>query len=282
MHHDPVDVLARLGGAARVGDLVDLSGRSALRRAVSAGAIRRIGRGRYALPEAPDARRSSVRLSGVLSHESAAAVWRIDLPCADDRSHVTVARHRRHLDPGPAVVHWSNLAPTDVIDGVTSPLRTVLDLARGRPLATGLAAADSALRQQLVLPGDLTSQAAGVRGPGARAARLVAASADPGAESVLESALRAIVIEAGIRGFEVQLQIDEDGCRARVDLGDPRRRIVLEADSFAHHGHRAALERDCRRYTELTIRGWRVLRFAWEHVMFEPEWVAACIRTACC
>ena len=56
---------------------------------------------------------------------------------------------------------------------------------------------------------------------------------------------------------------------------------MLEADSFAHHGHRAALERDCRRYTELTIRGWRVLRFAWEHVMFEPEWVAACIVAAC-
>jgi very-short-patch-repair endonuclease len=222
-----------------------------------------------------------VRLSGVLSHESAAARWRIELPRPDERPHVTVARHRRHLDAAPAVVHWANLAPSEVIDGVTSPLRTVLDLARGRPLATGLAAADSALRQQLVLPGDLANEAAAVRGPGARAARLVASCADARAESVLESALRAILIQARLTGFEVQLQIDADGFRARVDLGAPQRRIVIEADSFAHHGHRAALERDCRRYTELTIRGWRVLRFAWEHVMFEPDWVADCIRAAC-
>jgi very-short-patch-repair endonuclease len=68
---------------------------------------------------------------------------------------------------------------------------------------------------------------------------------------------------------------------ARVDLGDPKRKIALEADSFAFHGSRAALERDCRRYDELTLAGWMVLRFAWEHVMFEADWVAVVAIDGC-
>jgi very-short-patch-repair endonuclease len=81
-------------------------------------------------------------------------------------------------------------------------------------------------------------------------------------------------------GFEPKVVIAEDGLRVRVDLADRARRIVLEADSFEHHGHRSALARDCRRYDELTVRGWRVLRFAWEHVMFEPAWVTSVLLRA--
>jgi 3-dehydroquinate dehydratase-2 len=64
-----------------------------------------------------------------------------------------------------------------------------------------------------------------------------------------------------------------------VDLGDPARKIVAEADSFEHHGSREALARDCRRYDELVARGWRVLRYAWEHVMFDEGWVTDIART---
>jgi len=56
-------------------------------------------------------------------------------------------------------------------------------------------------------------------------------------------------------------------------LADVRLRIVIEADSFAFHGVREQLRKDCWRYDELVSRGWVVLRFAWEQVMFAPEWV---------
>jgi very-short-patch-repair endonuclease len=59
-----------------------------------------------------------------------------------------------------------------------------------------------------------------------------------------------------------------------VDLANPERRIVLEADSFRHHADRGAFRNDCRRYDELVRIGWGMLRFAWEHVMFERGWVA--------
>jgi len=178
------------------------------------------------------------------------------------------------------VLHWSGLSRCDIVDGVTSPLRTVLDCARTLDPPAALAVADSALRQLLVGPAELLAAARAVRGPGARRARWVAEHADGRAESPLESALRAIVLLAGLRGFEPQVLIADDGFRARVDLAHRGVRLVLEADSFEHHGNRSALVRDCRRYDELTIRGWRVLRFAWEQVMFEPEWVAATVAAA--
>ena len=56
-------------------------------------------------------------------------------------------------------------------------------------------------------------------------------------------------------------------------MADVRLRIVIEADSFAFHGAREQLRKDCWRYDELVSRGWVVLRFAWEQVMFAPEWV---------
>jgi very-short-patch-repair endonuclease len=94
------------------------------------------------------------------------------------------------------------------------------------------------------------------------------------APSPPESVLRAVLLLAGIRGFDPQVVVCDEDFFARLDLGDAERRIAVEADSFEHHGHPSALVRDCRRYDELTVRGWRVLRFAWEHVMFDQTWVA--------
>jgi len=59
----------------------------------------------------------------------------------------------------------------------------------------------------------------------------------------------------------------------RPDLVDEDLMIVLEADSFEWHGKRAALRKDARRYNLLVCDGWIVLRFAWEDVMFDPDYV---------
>ena len=59
---------------------------------------------------------------------------------------------------------------------------------------------------------------------------------------------------------------------------DRERRLVLEADSFAWHGSRRALRRDCRRYNRLVLLGYTVLRFTWEDVMRDPTYVRASLR----
>ena len=56
--------------------------------------------------------------------------------------------------------------------------------------------------------------------------------------------------------------------------------IVLEADSFEWHGGREQLVRDARRYNDLAVDGWLVLRFSYEDVMFRPGRVAEVLGAA--
>ncbi|MFF0339517.1 DUF559 domain-containing protein [Kribbella sp. NPDC004875] len=268
-----VDVLLRRDGTATFGELrAVVSGRS-IRSALAGGTIRRIAKGVYALPAAPDPIAAARAQGGVVSHHSAAALHGFDVLELPGQPQITVPRgqHRR-LSPVGCEMHWADGVPAD--GHCTTKLRTILDCARTLSFAEGLAIADSALRRHAVDRSQLIVAAAELRGPGSRRARRVAAAADGRAESALESALRAIVIEAGIPGFEPQVVVRDDTFSARIDLANPELRIAAETDGFAFHGTRAALARDCRRHVGLTLRGWRLLRFSWEDVMFDREWVA--------
>jgi very-short-patch-repair endonuclease len=270
------DVVARLGHTVRAASLVSVCGRPELRRAVTAGEIVRVARGSYALPALPDPRRAAARLHGVVSHASAARLWGLDVMARNPANHVTVPAHRNRRRTS-AVLHWADLGPEDVVGDVTSPGRTVIDCARTMPFDEALAVADSALRLRLLTPTTLRSAADSLSGAGRRRVVRVAQAAHPGVGSGLESVLRATLLDARICCFTPQIEIRDTSFFARVDLGDPLHRIALEADSFEHHGSPAALARDCRRYDELTVRGWLVLRFAWEQVMFDRSWVLAMV-----
>ena len=152
---------------------------------------------------------------------------------------------------------------------------------RTLPLAEALAIADSALHQRILDADDLQAAAHRLRGPHRRRIRQIVALADGRAESVLESALRAILIEAGIDGFEPQVAVRDEEFSARVDLGHQELKIALEADGFEYHSARQDLVKDCRRHVNLSIRGWTLLRFSWEDVMYDGEWVAEAVGRLC-
>jgi very-short-patch-repair endonuclease len=253
-----------------------------LRRALAKGEIVRVGRGRYALPDQNAAREAAAAVGGVLSHLSAAVELGLAVLHRPDAVHVTVPRaaHRTAV-PG-VVLHRADLASEDRTRRSTTWLRTVLDCAATLPFAEALAVADSALREGLVRREDLLDAAQERRGPGAPRARRVAGAADGDAANPFESTLRAGLLDAGITGFIPQQPVLlVTGARAHVDLGDPRRRIALEADGFQYHGTRRALRDDCRRYDEIVRAGWIVLRFAWEHVVGDVRWVAAVVADVC-
>jgi very-short-patch-repair endonuclease len=109
----------------------------------------------------------------------------------------------------------------------------------------------------------------------------VAESADGRAANAFESVLRALVLDAGFVSFEPQVPIRTAGGLFVVDLADRRRRLVIEGDSYTHHGTRSAFVRDCERYDALVADGWTVLRFTWEHVMRTPERVMALVVPTC-
>ncbi len=77
----------------------------------------------------------------------------------------------------------------------------------------------------------------------------------------------------GRLSVRAQLPVWDRGLWARVDLGDVGLKLALEAEGFAAHSSRSDLLRDCHRYTELSVWGWTVLRFAWEDVMLHPAYV---------
>jgi very-short-patch-repair endonuclease len=252
--------------------------RRQIEAAVRDGTLVRLGRGTYALAGAGDPLQAAGHLGGCASHESAARLWFLETLHEPRATHVTLPRGRRPRYRRGAVVHWSDLEEHEVRGRVTSPLRTVLDCARTLPFAEALAIADSALRRGLLERDELVAAAVASSAPGVRAARRVLEAADGRADNPFESGLRAVVLEEGIEGFVPQLPFRVPGASGFVDLGDPRRRIVLEAEGFEFHGTRQALHRDCRRYTALGRAGWVVLRFSWEDVLFDTDWVAASVR----
>ncbi|QIK67264.1 DUF559 domain-containing protein [Nocardioides sp. HDW12B] len=170
-------------------------------------------------------------------------------------------------------LRWRPVSADELDHHLTVMDRTVIDCARDLPFADALAVADSALRHRDVDHDELLTLAELVPTTGRRQARRVVEHADPRAANPFESVLRAIALD--VPGLDVQPQqlIQERGFVGRPDLVDRVARIVVEGDSFSHHGTRKAFRRDCERYNALTLRGWRVLRFTWEHVMFNPDYV---------
>ena len=82
------------------------------------------------------------------------------------------------------------------------------------------------------------------------------AAADGRADNPFESVLRAISLDVPGLGLVPQVEISMTGRRSvRPDLVDRSLRLVVEADSFEHHGSRKALVLDCARYDNLVADG---------------------------
>jgi very-short-patch-repair endonuclease len=274
---DAVEALTRLGGVGSTVDVLALTTRPRLRTAVERGEVERLTRSRYALAGARGQRRTAGRLAATLSHLSAAQQHGWELKHVPTSTWLTVPRNRKvsREDQARCEMAWADLADDEVVHGVTTPLRTVVDCARRLPFDEALTVADSALRQGAVTVADLHGAAASARGPGSAQVRRVARHADARAANPFESVLRAIVIESGALDVEPQVPVPTRTMTFEPDLVDVRRRVVVEADSWSFHGDHRAHGRDCVRHTALAVAGYRVLRFTWEQVMTAAPYVRA-------
>lgn len=264
-----VELLTDLGGVASTATLVRLTSRAELERAVAAGDVVRLARGRYALPHAEEGVRAAHALGGVLSRTSAALYWGWEVKSVPARPHVTVPVKRK-VKANRVHLHRADLRPDEIKDRATSPERTLLDCLRHESFDSALAVADSALRNGFAA-GCLQALARDASGPGSPQIRRVAREASALADNPFESTLRAIALD--VHGTSVRPQVVLPGTRFRADLVDEDLRIVIEADSFRWHGDRVALRRDAQRYNLMVVDGWIVLRFAWEDVMHDADYV---------
>jgi very-short-patch-repair endonuclease len=268
----PVERLAELGGIATRGTLLRTCDRRDLDRAVSAGDIVRVVRGRYALAIVDQGRQAAARVGGVLGLTSAALHHGWEVKTVPARPQVMVTRGRRVDAKRDVEVHRAELATDDVHDGVTIPAVTLAHCMRRLPFDEALAIADSALRAG-VPRAVLARIADEAKGPGSPQMRRVAACATSKSANPFESVLHAIALDVPGLSVEPQVTIREPTIVARPDLVDQALRIVLEADSYEWHGGRAQLSADARRYNLLVVNGWLVLRFSYEHVMTQPDFV---------
>jgi very-short-patch-repair endonuclease len=278
---DVTDVLRALGGSARWSELNGRVGWRALKEAELAGAVRHDGAA-WSLLDTADDIVLARQLRAVRSHATAAAHWRLALPPQNDAAvHLTV-RWKAHRRGGTAAtLHYRDLADSEIDGDVTTPLRTVVDCLREESLRVALSVGDSALATGLVTAEQLREAVDPLRGPHSRKAKDRLCLLDARAANAFESSMRAILIAAGILGFQPQVNIRKGGkWVGRVDLAHRGLRIVIECDGFDTHGGREAFVTDLVRHTELTAAGWRTLRFTWEQVMFHPEWVLEQVRLA--
>ena len=80
-----------------------------------------------------------------------------------------------------------------------------------------------------------------------------AALCEPLTESRPESHLRMLLRDLGITGFRVQLKLPH--LRARLDLGDPDRKMAIDYDG-EHHGYSTQHGKDSGRRNRLLAGGW--------------------------
>lgn len=267
-----------LGGVAEAWILCRLTSRARVRLALGRGLIVRDNRGRYALPGADHAMRRANELSGVLCLDSAARHHGWKLKRQPARPAVAVPR-KRNVSPERRAgvrLRYVDLAEDDVDGLATAAVRTVTDCAARLPFDEALAIADSALRCGDVGRAELLEAAEKMPARYRSRCRRVAEEASPLADNPFESVLRAIALD--VPGLTVEPQVPIPGL-GRPDLLDLRLRLVIEAESFEFHGKRRLLKRDCERYNAFVADGWLVVRFAWEHVMLEPEYVDRVLRS---
>lgn len=271
---DMGDLMGRYGGFASRAALIQATSRRDVDAALRSGAIVSATHGRYALPALEEAMISAVALNGVLCLTSAAQHHGWEVKSTPDEPHILVPKNRKvsaERRKG-VVMHRGNLTADDISGGIaTSRELTLLQCMRHLPHADELSVVDSALRHGEMAT--LKRIVASVQGAGRQKVLTLAKQGRAEADNPFESSTRSIALSVPGLAVEPQVVISSPRVWARPDLVDVERRIVVECESYEWHGDRKAFRRDCRRYTLLVADGWWVIRFTWEDVMFEPDWV---------
>ena len=266
-----------LGGVCDRATLVELRSADEVDEALASGVLERDARGRYALPTTRPALRVANRVSGVLSHRSAAQYWGWAQKAPPPLHEVTFPRTRR-VDPSlrkVLVPHWSDLEPDDVHGRVTSRVRTLIDCMRNLPWDEAVAIVNSAIQADDFTQAEVQRIAEATRGRGRRRIIEVASAVTGQCANPFEAVLFAQALLVPGLQVEPQLVVTVPGTtrRYRPDLADQRLMLAIEAEGFGSHSKPADLTRDCRRSNTLSLLGWRVIRFSWWHVMRDPAYV---------
>lgn len=217
-----------------------------------------------------------------LSHRIAGKIQNVEGTPPVVRFDVSVPPNRRPRGVPRATIHRIRLCADDVTTcrgfPVTSVPRTLVDLARSLPIATGSRIIADALRLGRVSVDALESRIAWLSGcTGIDLARQALASADPTLESVLERELLALLRRAGLNPVAQYVVTSAGQWVARVDFALPGIFLAIEADGYDTHTRRPGFERDREKAALLQLAGWSLLSFTATQIRLQPDWVTATV-----
>lgn len=214
----------------------------------------------------------------VLSHRTAAALMGLRTRAQGEPVEVIVLGRTSTAHRGVLPHRVRSLAVEDVgrLHGlpITSPARTLLDVASSMPVAELARLVEEAqLQRQATRAALLRAVERGHGRPGAPRLRAVLRADEEPAVTRSEAERRLLVLIRAARLAAPRTNARVG--RYEVDLLWPRQRLVVEVDGFAYHSSRTAFERDRRRDAELQAWGYRVLRITWRRLVAEPNAVVA-------
>jgi len=118
----------------------------------------------------------------------------------------------------------------------------------------------------------------GRRGWKAAAGQLGAAADRAASEA--ERRLVTLLHQAGLLGWQLDVEVVLPTGRYRLDLAFVHERIAVEVDGWAWHSDVERFRANRRRQNALVLAGWTVLRFTWDDLTNRPEQVVAQIQAA--
>lgn len=238
-------------------------------RAVASGSVRRARRSWLVAAECEPGLCKAAEVGGRLTCVDAAARLGLWVPRRSEVPHVSVPHSAAHHDATGVLLHWAQgPVPLERTDPHEHPLNMLFQVARCLPLKDALAVWESALRRRVV-DADVIAL---VRWRSTRAeaiAKIAGSLSDSGLETAFVALMRRI-------GVAVRQQVWIDGHPVDGLIGE---RLVIQLDGFAHHQGRDR-RRDLRADARLALRGYTVLRFDYQQVLFEPDYVIETVRAA--
>jgi hypothetical protein len=221
----------------------------------------------------------------VLSHRSAARLWRllppaaevIDVICPPDR----IVRRKGIVN------HSFQLREDEWLmeDGipVTSPFRTIFDLAavsKMRELERAFHEAEAReMKDRVSLP-MLLERYPGRRGTTNLRALLEAGEPVGITRNAFEEAFLALVDAHGVPRPRMNADLALRGRFFEIDALWEEQRVAVELDSRSIHGTRKRFESDRQRDRILVAEGFRTMRITWRQLQEEPEAIVADLKSA--
>jgi very-short-patch-repair endonuclease len=214
----------------------------------------------------------------VLSHRSAAALWGIARE--GDQIDISMRRDCKRRWFGIHARRRPSLSREDVSTHkgipVTSPTRTLLDLAAVLSAPALERAVNEADKRDLIDPETLRDALAGYAGqPGVKALRdLLNKHTFRLSDSELERLFRPIAVAAGLPQPLTKAEVNG----FKVDFFWPELGIVVETDGLRYHRTPSTQARDHLRDQTHTAAGLTSLRFTHRQVKYEPTHVRNTLR----